>query len=491
MPDNENLERRRSSSVIEKPVDSNIVKALTNVPCFVGSFEIIKKLGQGSFSTVILARSYEVGKEVAVKCLVPTTCPSKASSELNILRKLGGRCNVIGLLCTFRFEDRIFFMMDYFPHDHFSTFVHDAKFDEIRDYMKNLLIALHHVHKFKVIHRDVKATNFLFNRTLRRYRLIDFGLAEHEGESTKRKPDDSTNLENVCGITAKRPRLLLSQRCTAEKKKLLGSVTNRPEDDDPATATVDNFRQASISSQIMRPGGSSSSQISITSLATSSCNCFGRALICKLCKGRRKERVNKAGTAGFRAPEVLLNHADQTVAVDVWSAGVLFFGLLTRRYPFMKPKDDETALAQIISIFGSESLALLAKRIGKKLICQPNMCALSIKKLVLCIRSVKKEDLVYRLSENSVKNLPNDDNCSQLCPPVQCEKCERNCCCPTYSSTCFCKKGEILNCANNGGKLENEEHFIGKSVVLLEKMLTIDPKRRITAERALKAEFFE
>uniref|UniRef100_A0A915L0Y9 non-specific serine/threonine protein kinase n=1 Tax=Romanomermis culicivorax TaxID=13658 RepID=A0A915L0Y9_ROMCU len=449
MPDNKNLERRRSSPVVEKQVDSNIVKALTSVPSFVGSFEIIRKLGQGSFSTVILARSHEVGKEVAVKCLVPTTCPSKAFSELDILRKLGGRCNVIGLLCTFRYEDSIFFMMDYFPHDHFTTFVHDAKFDEIRDYMKNLLIALQHVHKLKIIHRDIKATNFLFNRTLRRYRLIDFGLAEHEEGCVKRKPDDSTNLENLCGMAIKRPRLALSQRSTAEKKKLLGSVTNRFENDDPAIAT----------------------------------GTFAHL--------RRKERVSKAGTAGFRAPEVLLNYAGQTAAVDIWSAGVLFLGLLTRRYPFMKPKDDETALAQIISIFGSESLALLAKRIGKKLICQPHISALSIRKLILCIRLTKKEDLIRRLSENSIENLPKEGSCSSLCPPTQCEKCERSLYCPTYSPICFCKKGDILGCSNNGEKLEIEENFIEKSVALLEKMLTIDPKRRITAEWALKAEIFK
>ena len=39
---------------------------------------------------------------------------------------------------------------------------------EVRDYMRNLLIALKHVHKHDVIHRDVKPSNFLFNRKLNR-----------------------------------------------------------------------------------------------------------------------------------------------------------------------------------------------------------------------------------------------------------------------------------------------------------------------------------
>jgi serine/threonine protein kinase len=36
---------------------------------------------------------------------------------------------------------------------------------EVRDYMRNLLIALRRVHQFNIIHRDVKPSNFLYNST--------------------------------------------------------------------------------------------------------------------------------------------------------------------------------------------------------------------------------------------------------------------------------------------------------------------------------------
>ncbi len=36
--------------------------------------------------------------------------------------------------------------------------------DEIKDYIKNLLISLDRVHKFNIIHRDVKPSNFLYCR---------------------------------------------------------------------------------------------------------------------------------------------------------------------------------------------------------------------------------------------------------------------------------------------------------------------------------------
>jgi len=48
--------------------------------------------------------------------------------------------------------------------------------DEIREYMKALLSAVAHVHHCKIIHRDIKHSNFLYNRRLKqlsRY-IFDF-----------------------------------------------------------------------------------------------------------------------------------------------------------------------------------------------------------------------------------------------------------------------------------------------------------------------------
>jgi cell division control protein 7 len=51
-------------------------------------------------------------------------------------------------------------------------------------------------------------------------------------------------------------------------------------------------------------------------------------------------------------------------AVDIWSAGVIFLCLLSGRYPFFRANDDMTALAQIISIFGSEEVKKSALSYG-------------------------------------------------------------------------------------------------------------------------------
>lgn len=51
-------------------------------------------------------------------------------------------------------------------------------------------------------------------------------------------------------------------------------------------------------------------------------------------------------------------------AVDIWSAGVIFLSLLSGRYPFFRANDDMTALAQIVSTFGSEQVKEAAKACG-------------------------------------------------------------------------------------------------------------------------------
>lgn len=46
--------------------------------------------------------------------------------------------------------------------------------DELRGYLRALLSALQHVHSFGVIHRDVKPSNFLYDRDNRRYPVSHF-----------------------------------------------------------------------------------------------------------------------------------------------------------------------------------------------------------------------------------------------------------------------------------------------------------------------------
>ena len=51
--------------------------------------------------------------------------------------------------------------------------------------------------------------------------------------------------------------------------------------------------------------------------------------------------------------------------MDIWSAGVILLSVLSGRYPFFKALDDMTALAQIVSLFGSDDVKRTANELGK------------------------------------------------------------------------------------------------------------------------------
>lgn len=76
-------------------------------------------------------------------------------------------------------------------------------------------------------------------------------------------------------------------------------------------------------------------------------------------------KANRAGTRGFRAPEVLFKHNEQSRAIDLWSVGVIFLCLLTRRYPFFNSPDDQDALIEIAMVIGSASLHRSAAMCGR------------------------------------------------------------------------------------------------------------------------------
>lgn len=71
---------------------------------------------------------------------------------------------------------------------------------------------------------------------------------------------------------------------------------------------------------------------------------------------RPGRRANRAGTRGFRAPEVLFKCPNQTRKIDIWSAGVILLTLLSRRFPFFNSPDDIDALVELTTIFGLKKM---------------------------------------------------------------------------------------------------------------------------------------
>jgi cell division control protein 7 len=164
------------------------------------------------------------------------------------------------------------------------------KGDMIKHYIRGLLSALEYLHSKKIIHRDVKPANFLFDPASLTGRLIDFGLCE-----------DDLHLES-----------------------------QRPFND--SSVVADNF-------DLQHP---------------------------EKCQNRPKMMANRAGTRGFRAPEVLFSTWNQSSIIDIWSAGVVLLSILTQRYPFFKSPDDLTSLVEISIVMGTQRLTVAATECGRR-----------------------------------------------------------------------------------------------------------------------------
>lgn len=76
-------------------------------------------------------------------------------------------------------------------------------------------------------------------------------------------------------------------------------------------------------------------------------------------------KAPRAGTRGFRAPEVLFRYQAQTKALDIWSSGVIFLTLVTTQYPFFYSTDDVDAIVEIGTIFGHSEMRKAAKFYGR------------------------------------------------------------------------------------------------------------------------------
>lgn len=79
---------------------------------------------------------------------------------------------------------------------------------------------------------------------------------------------------------------------------------------------------------------------------------------------RPSRRANRAGTRGFRAPEVLFKCTEQTTKIDIWSAGVILLTILSRRFPFFNSADDVEAMIEIATIFGVKRMRVAGQLHG-------------------------------------------------------------------------------------------------------------------------------
>ncbi|KAG5844623.1 hypothetical protein ANANG_G00164460 [Anguilla anguilla] len=154
----------------------------------VGNYLIGRKLGEGSFAKVREGLHAMTGEKVAVK-VIDKRKAKKDSYVTKNLRREGQiqqmirHPNITQLLDVLETENSYYLVMELCPGGNLMSRIYERKRLEEREaqkYVRQLVMAVEHLHRAGVVHRDLKIENLLLDEN-DNIKLIDFGLSNCAG----------------------------------------------------------------------------------------------------------------------------------------------------------------------------------------------------------------------------------------------------------------------------------------------------------------------
>ncbi|XP_046399716.1 3-phosphoinositide-dependent protein kinase 1 isoform X2 [Ischnura elegans] len=163
-----------------------------------------KAIGEGSFSTVYLAKYIHSGKEFAIKVcdkrhIIREKKTEYIKREKEVLNLLASVPRLtapffVKLDCTFQDSNRLYFVLSYAKNGELLHHIEKVGSLDVpctQFYSAEVLHALEHLHSLGIIHRDLKPENILLNEDMH-ILITDFGSAKILS------PDDEKEVEAEC-----------------------------------------------------------------------------------------------------------------------------------------------------------------------------------------------------------------------------------------------------------------------------------------------------
>ena len=155
----------------------------------IGKYELIKSLGHGAMGEVFLARHPAIGREVAIKTILPTAGRVE-DAEVRFRREAeaAGKLNHPNIVTVYDFDrdgDLLYLVMEYVQGedlaDCFSA--HSLSRPHLLEVLAQVCDGLAFAHGRGTIHRDIKSSNVRVVQEGGRLqaKVMDFGIARTEG----------------------------------------------------------------------------------------------------------------------------------------------------------------------------------------------------------------------------------------------------------------------------------------------------------------------
>ena len=150
----------------------------------VKGYELLNLIGSGGFGAVYQAHQSIVGREVAIKVILPHHANDphfirNFEAEAHLIARLEHPF-IVPLYDFWRDSDGAYLVMRFYQAGNLSQLIHQGgalDHESIARMLEQIASALDAAHSANIIHRDIKPANILLDSTGNAY-LSDFGLAE-------------------------------------------------------------------------------------------------------------------------------------------------------------------------------------------------------------------------------------------------------------------------------------------------------------------------